>query len=827
MILKKITLHNIRSYTHEEIYFPNGRVLLCGDIGSGKSSILIGIEFSLFGLKRGELNGDTLLRKGKKDGYVELEFEIENKEIIIRRNLKKSAKSIKQESGSISIDGNKTECTPVELRAITLDILGYPKDIVSKSKDLVFRYTVYTPQEDMKQILNTNKEDRLNILRRVFNIDKYKRIRDNLTIINKDIREQLKLWEGQIINLSNKDRERADLLLKIKNIVDQAKELSPKLQESIKQIQILKKEIEALEIIESNYMDIKKNVTLKSEQINNIKQQIKLIQNELNVAIKENEKSQAKINKILTKISKPEDVVGKVKDIEYQIENDEKEFNEKLNFNNITKEKIKSLKEKIIIYKTETASKKNSQKLILEKKQELKNLETVMKHKPDLESNSEKISKIMDKIKSIKVEHEYKINELTNSSKAIKELSSCPTCKQEVSPDHKHSITKENKTQIKTLTEELNKLKIKESDFQDRITKNKENIVRILEKEKEYEKIKFEIIHLEKEFADFDKKKLILDNYEKELIELKTKIIDIEILKTKKKIIFENKKILTELRKDYDLVKEYYFLIESLNNKNQKIIEYNNFLSQQNDKLKAQIVEKNILDENIVKLNYDETKLKISRLKLVEFEEVSKQLEINKMEIIKDQNMLVERKSTIEKEIEAMLGIKNKIQKYSELKLWLTDYFSNITTVIEKHVMQKVHAEFNELFKEGFSLLLEDEIISARLDEEFTPIIEQNGFEVSFDNLSGGEKTSCSLAYRLALNKVINDCIDGIKTKNLIILDEPTDGFSNEQLDKVRELLDYINIPQIILVSHENKIESFVENIVRITKDNHSSKALF
>ena len=90
-------------------------------------------------------------------------------------------------------------------------------------------------------------------------------------------------------------------------------------------------------------------------------------------------------------------------------------------------------------------------------------------------------------------------------------------------------------------------------------------------------------------------------------------------------------------------------------------------------------------------------------------------------------------------------------------------------------------------------------------------------------NLSGGEKTACSLAYRLALNKVINDLISRIKTKDLIILDEPTDGFSAEQLDRVRDVLKQLNMKQIIIVSHEGKIESFVDNVIRIQKQEHIS----
>ncbi len=53
---------------------------------------------------------------------------------------------------------------------------------------------------------------------------------------------------------------------------------------------------------------------------------------------------------------------------------------------------------------------------------------------------------------------------------------------------------------------------------------------------------------------------------------------------------------------------------------------------------------------------------------------------------------------------------------------------------------------------------------------------------------------------------------------NLLILDEPTDGFSKEQLGRVREILDELESPQIIIVSHERELESFADQIFRVTK---------
>ena len=62
-----------------------------------------------------------------------------------------------------------------------------------------------------------------------------------------------------------------------------------------------------------------------------------------------------------------------------------------------------------------------------------------------------------------------------------------------------------------------------------------------------------------------------------------------------------------------------------------------------------------------------------------------------------------------------------------------------------------------------------------------------------------------------------------MQTKDLIILDEPTDGFSTEQLDRVREVIDQLGMKQVIIVSHEQKMESFVDNVIRIQKNEHVS----
>src|SRR3989344_558743 len=121
-------------------------------------------------------------------------------------------------------------------------------------------------------------------------------------------------------------------------------------------------------------------------------------------------------------------------------------------------------------------------------------------------------------------------------------------------------------------------------------------------------------------------------------------------------------------------------------------------------------------------------------------------------------------------------------------------------------------------------MLIANDNLKIKLGEDFSPVIIQDGYDMEYENLSGGEKTAAALAYRLGLNQIINNLASGIKTKDLIILDEPSDGFSEEQLDRMKNVLDELNIKQVIIVSHEDKVESFVNNIIKFRKEEHSTK---
>ncbi|MBI5880714.1 SMC family ATPase [archaeon] len=247
MILKSIRLKNIRSYTEQRIEFPSGSILLAGDIGSGKSSILHAVEFALFGARRDSISGEALLRKGEKSGEVEMMLELDGKEVSVKRTLKKQQDSVSQEAGHISVGGEVIEGTATELKARMLQLLGYPKELLTKSKSLIYRYTVYTPQEEMKQIIFDDAESRVDTLRKVFGIDRYKRISENALIFIRQMKERRKELTGMMQGIDEKKSELARRKSELESVGKTMQELLPMLEKAKSSKSAKKAEVASIE----------------------------------------------------------------------------------------------------------------------------------------------------------------------------------------------------------------------------------------------------------------------------------------------------------------------------------------------------------------------------------------------------------------------------------------------------------------------------------------------------------------------------------------------------------------------------------------------------
>ena len=80
--------------------------------------------------------------------------------------------------------------------------------------------------------------------------------------------------------------------------------------------------------------------------------------------------------------------------------------------------------------------------------------------------------------------------------------------------------------------------------------------------------------------------------------------------------------------------------------------------------------------------------------------------------------------------------------------------------------------------------------------------------------ISGGEKIAVALSLRLGITQAISENLD------TIMLDEPTIHLDDTRKDELLDLLSEVNIPQMIVVTHDLQMENSATNLITIKKVN-------
>lgn len=752
MLIKSIRLHNIRSYLNQEIGFPQGSVLLSGDIGSGKSTILLAIEFALFGISKGLLSSEALLRHGKQSGLVELTFALDGREVTIQRNLKRLKDSIRQDEGFLVIDGVKQFCTAEELKARVLEMLGYPKELLRKSKGLIYRFTVYTPQEDMKRILFEDPQVRLDTLRRVFQVEKYKLVRDSAGIVMQALREKKREISARIEDLPQKQK--------------QLEQLSDSMAGVDKKIAALLPDIDKVQALLKQQQDSLKAFEERARQLNSLKSELAAA-----AAVIDEKKSLVMLR-------------------ESEVASAKKEISS-------LKSQVKDNSAALAQLSSGLSRLKSYSEALLEEAGNKKRLEDELASSEQLRSDAESMMSRDEALKSSSLQLQKKISLLDK----------CPTCLQPVSGEHKHRISSEEESKIGELNVRIIAAAGKKSAVAQKIKSLKVELNELQAKEKVAASLVSELKPYFELAASFNvsiqfpppSSAMSVAELQSELNSLAAAKKRLESSKETLFMIAEKERLVAAAEKSAESLRTELELLES------KKIE-----------LAAKIGAFGDIEAGLQQSQSSLDKLMAEKMQLM----------VQKASLDKEKENVSGMMKLLSDEISRKEAAKKELDESNNLNYWLEEMFTGLVAVIERHVMMKVHHEFNGLFRDWFAMLMGNDTLAARVDDDFTPVVEADGYEIPVENLSGGEKTSCALAYRLALNMVINNLVSTIRTRDLLILDEPTDGFSAEQLNKLRDVLAQLQLPQIIVVSHEERIESFVQNVLRIVKEQHVSRVV-
>ena len=802
MILNSLVLENIRSYSHEEVEFPRGITLFEGDIGSGKSSILMAIEFALFGL--GSQKGESLLAKKADDGYAILEFTVDDQKYEIKRALKRSSTGVNQDpkNSYIKTNDEKEPLSPSELKQRILQILKFNEPENPNSVSRIFRYAVYTPQEEMKKVLGDTKT-RLDTIRRAFGIEDYAIAAANARDIASSIKLQMVRFEERFsdtdqleeenkasknlvveINakISQLDKERKDLEAKNILVDKRSKELQKQNLEKVKLEGTKDKLEEKIEDDESSVGSTNSDIDDAKEEVDELKEKL----TELSKIKKPTTKTVTEIKKEIEKFQKINDELVKSEAIASELSS---------SISKLSKVSGKNKKE----VQKETASKE-------------KTLENTLK-------TFEETEKEVESLKKQKTKYETNIENLKEDIGKFAELGAkCPVCEQKITVKHLKDLESEQKTKLAKLNAELKKI-----------------VDSFFETKKHHTKLSKEIDKLESKISENQQMIPQIEEFEEKStkfaqIEAKNKELQIQNKIPKEKFEYETNEPVEYLSALKDVLVEY-------ENASTSIVE-----TEKNQEKTLKFISKHQIDLKSLEVNITKNKKEIQSIeKQVKlFADIDDEIRLTEQEF-KENNEKINQvsalsassKQNLENEQEKISINKEKITKsqkwkiehakFSEYFEWLTVFFIPTISQIEKQVLLSILQSFNETYHRWYSILVEDPTKESSIDEDFTPIVRQDGFDQEIGYLSGGEKTSIALAYRLTLNSLMRKETESLKS-NLLILDEPTDGFSKNQLGKIREVLDELKSQQIVLVSHEKELETYVDNIFQISKEDGISK---
>ncbi len=807
MIINSIELENIRSYDKEKIEFPKGITLFEGDIGSGKSTILMGIEFALFGL--GSQKPEALLSKKANDGHVILNFEVQGQKCEVKRSLKRKGDTLSQDPKNtyLRVNDELEPLSPTELKQKILQILNFNEPGDPRSESRIYRYAVFTPQEEMKQILYDSTK-RLETIRRAFGVEDYKIAIENSKEITRFLHEKIGIFKERFVNLDKHEKELSICKENISNLEEknnedekQKRKLETKREANKKEVEMIEekkqeqKELTMNEYNITNKIDEKNKTQRKiSTQIDQIVEYLRDLEEEKKqkITTKPTSKSVEEINQ---KIKEFTDRSKEISNLEYR--------------NSSLAEDIKKLQSGLSGYEKSTISNLQDR------------LQDIKKHKVE---SGEKLESLKRDSKTLQKEEAKLETDKENYEKNIQNISElgakCPYCERQLTEEYKRKLEDERK-------QALSDTEIKLKDISQKRKEN-ESIITELEKiisdtNTEIEKIKNiipnlenfvlkkdELIANEKRLQDVKSKNTISEKNElpeleiREPVEYFTKLKD-ELVRYQNAVI-RIADIKKNIARQYELKSNYEKEIE------ENIIELEK-LKTESVKIKTKLKDLEGIEKQFTELQNNEEKI------TGDINELSISISINNKEIQNEKK----KKKELEENISNDFKWKQTHRKYSSYYDWLNDFFIPTVDKIEKQVLLSIQQNFNEIYHRWYSILIDDPTKESRIDEEFTPIIEQDGYVQDIAFLSGGEKTSVALAYRLTLNSLMRQESESMKS-NLLILDEPTDGFSKTQLAKVKTVLLELESQQIILVSHEKELETYVDNIFQINKNSGTSK---
>jgi len=246
MIITEIALRNFKSFGNNEQILKLNKdrgdlILLVGQNGSGKSSLISSIDYSLYGKCKGTtkkwLTLSALPNRINKELETRVKFKSSGTEVEVIRTQNPNGLSL-IENGILNERAGKKNIDSYIQKYVGLDIETF-KSFISMSVN------------DFKNFINLSNEEKKLLLDKLFNLETINILNDILKSINKENREHISILDKEISTLD-------DSVNSIKR--------------SIKKSQVKK-----IESLEDDIVLIKESILLKREDYEKIESKVSMI----------------------------------------------------------------------------------------------------------------------------------------------------------------------------------------------------------------------------------------------------------------------------------------------------------------------------------------------------------------------------------------------------------------------------------------------------------------------------------------------------------------------------------------------------------------------
>jgi exonuclease SbcC len=175
----------------------------------------------------------------------------------------------------------------------------------------------------------------------------------------------------------------------------------------------------------------------------------------------------------------------------------------------------------------------------------------------------------------------------------------------------------------------------------------------------------------------------------------------------------------------------------------------------------------------------------------------------------------IARLSKVREEMREEFREKERLERLDNATDFIRDTLKQAGPIITESYLYNISIEANLLFRE----ITGEATRALRWSRDYEILLEEDGHERSFPNLSGGEQMAAALSIRLALLKQLSDI-------RMAFFDEPTVNMDAERRERLAQQIGQVqHFDQLFVISHDDTFEASVDHVIHVSRQNAGESA--